>query len=146
MKKELEKSDLNTITLQQMGNMNDAFIKQFSEGDPNLVKVNQDGNNNFIEFTQTGSANATDITQIKSGNTYLGRHSGNHIINTVVQNGYNNYIEQQLEADFLDFKIEQFGNNHELYQKESRGGIGYKVTQTGTEGMKISISQGNIYK
>ncbi len=78
--------------------------------------------------------NATDIVQIGNDNSFSGIHNGDHIINTVIQNGDGNFIEQYLEADFLDFQLKQTGNNHELYQTETRDGIGYKVNQSGSLG------------
>ena len=146
LKQELELTDLNRITLQQMGDMNQAFIQQHSKNSPNLVKVHQDGDDNISKLGQTGMRNATDIVQIGNNNSYSGIHIGDHIINTVIQNGDGNFIEQYLEADYLDFQLKQTGNNHELFQTETRDGIGYKVTQSGSVGMKITISQGNIYK
>lgn len=146
LKDELDLNDLNRITLKQEGNMNEAFIQQFSKNDPNLANVHQKGNANFSDLYQQGNGNATDIYQEGYGNSYFGEHVGNDIINIVVQTGDANIIDQDLRANDLDFQINQFGNGHELYQTETRGGIGYKVTQHGPEGMKIKINQGNIYK
>ena len=146
LKDERDMSDLNRITIQQMGKMNEAFIQQYSGGDPNLVKVYQDGDDHYSELIQTGIKNATDITQFGTGNSYSGFHIGNYIVNTVIQKGIGNVITQDLKADNLDFQIEQSGIGHGLFQTETRDGIGYKVTQKGDVGMKITIIQDNIYK
>jgi len=146
LKIERDMSDLNRITIQQMGRMNEAFVKQYSGTDPNLVKMFQSGSDNYSQLTQSGIKNATDISQFGAGNSYSGFHSGNYILNTVIQNGIGNEITQDLNADNLDFYIEQFGIGHGLFQTETRDGIGYKVTQKGDVGMKITISQDNIYK
>ena len=146
LKDELDMSDLNRITLQQMGDMNQAFIMQYSKHDPNLAKVLQDGDKNFSKLVQKGNNNATDIYQTGYGNFFSGIHKGDNILNTIIQDGNGNSIEQYLNADLLDFKIEQFGDGNELFQYhgDSRDGIGYKVTQVG--GMSITIKQDNIYK
>jgi hypothetical protein len=146
LKRELDQSDLNRITLEQMGNLNQAFINQTSQYDPNLAHVYQDGTQNIFQLNQTGNNNAMDIIQQGNENMFLGTHHGDHILNKVIQQGNGNYIEQSLDADMLNFQINQFGNGHELIQTETRDGIGYKVTQEGPTGMKITIQQGNIYK
>ena len=71
---------------------------------------------------------------------------GDNILNTVIQSGTGNLIYQELRGSDLDFVIDQSGNGHELIQIETMDGIGYKVTQSGPEGMHIIIMQNNIYK
>jgi hypothetical protein len=147
LKDELDLKNLNRITLQQEGNMNQAYIRQLTEGDVNnLAKVYQEGEENLIKLYQKGQQNATDIQQVGYGNTYSGIHVGDNILNTVIQSGTGNMIFQELRASDLDFVIEQSGDGHELIQKETLDGIGYKVTQSGPEGMHIIIMQDNIYK
>jgi hypothetical protein len=146
LKNELESSQLNRIALQQIGNTNQAFIKQISNNEPNLAKLYQDGNQNYFHFEQIGNSNALDIVQLGNDNIYSGIHAGDHIINKVIQRGNENYIDQTLKADVLYFQINQFGHGHVLIQEETSGNIGYKVTQKGDVGMKITIKQGNIYK
>jgi hypothetical protein len=108
--------------------------------------VYQEGEENLIKLYQKGQQNATDIQQVGYGNTYSGIHVGDNILNTVIQSGTGNMIFQELRASDLDFVIEQSGDGHELIQKETLDGIGYKVTQSGPEGMHIIIMQDNIYK
>lgn len=147
LKDELDLKNLNRLTLQQEGNMNHAFIQQITEGDlNNLAKVYQQGDENLSKLYQKGQHNATDIRQLGYGNTFSGVHVGENIFNTVIQDGTGNLIEQELRANELDFIIEQYGDGHELIQRETMNGMGYKVTQTGTEGMRIIIMQSNIYK
>jgi hypothetical protein len=143
---ELNMSDLNRIALQQIGDMNQSFILQYSKNEPNLAKVLQYGDENISKLVQKGDNNATDIYQHGYGNFFSGIHKGDNILNTIVQEGNGNNIEQYLNADVLDFKIEQFKDGNELFQYhgDGEGGIGYKVTQTG--GMSITIIQGNINK
>jgi hypothetical protein len=147
LKDELDLQDLNRISLQQIGDMNQSYIQQVSEGQPyNLAKVYQQGEENLSTLYQDGQNNAADISQVGNRNTFSGIHIGDDILSTVIQLGNENLIEQDLRASELDFVIEQYGNGHELFQTETRNGIGYKVTQTGPSGMSITIMQDNIYK
>ncbi len=147
LKKELDMNDLNRVILEKEGNENRATVEQFSQGsNPNLAKMYQLGEQNNAYLNQVGTNNATDIQQYGHGNIYSGTHDGKNIINTVIQNGTENILTQDLKASDLDFQIEQWGHGHELMQTETRNGIGYKVIQKGAAGMKITISQNNIYK
>ncbi len=147
LKDQLDRNDLNRISLQQLGELNESYIRQVAEGDPNnLAKVYQRGEENLSILVQTGQNNASDITQVGYRNTFSGIHIGDDILTTVIQLGNGNFIEQDLRASELDFVIHQYGNGHEVFQTETRNGIGYKVTQTGTTGMRITIMQDNIYK
>jgi hypothetical protein len=149
LQNEMEASELNRVTVQQIGNMNEVFIQQHSVVNSNLAKVYQDGNEHFSDLIQNGSNNATAIYQYEQGNQYTGIHTGNQILNTIIQQGIGNVIDQHLEANDLDFYIEQFGSGHELYQQlngEDMDGIGYRVTQKGAVGMKVTIIQDWIYK
>jgi len=145
LKEELGMSDLNRITLQQMGNTNDALILQFSNDEPSLVKVRQIGNTNVLRLTQTGKNNASDISQRGVENQFTGYHSGEDIINKVIQKGYGNIIEQQLIGDHMDFQIKQDGNYNEVSQiyEDFPGPVGYKVIQKGDH-MNIIIKQNQI--
>ncbi len=146
LKEELEKVDLNRITLQQMGDMNDAFILQFSDGDPNLAIVRQESDRNSVTLTQDGSGNASDIRQSGLDNIYSGYHSGKDIITKVIQKGNSNYIEQELLGNHMDFQIKQNGNNNEVTQQYgSDPEAGYKVIQKGNN-MSIIIRQDQIFK
>jgi len=146
LKQELDKVDLNRITLQQMGNMNDAFILQFTDSDPNLAIVQQKGDENSLKLTQKGSSNAADISQDGFNNLYSGYHSGVDIITKVSQKGKGNSIVQELEGNHMDFQIKQDGNYNDVTQLyEDTPGVGYKVIQKG-DNMSIIIKQDQIFR
>ncbi len=146
LKQELDKYDLNRITLQQMGNMNDAFILQFSDNDPNLAIVQQKGNENHLKLTQKGNYNAVDIRQDGIDNLYSGYHFGDDIIINVIQKGKGNSIVQELEGDHMDFQINQKGNYNDVTQLYGdTPAAGYKVIQKG-DNMSITIKQDQIFR
>jgi hypothetical protein len=146
LKQELDKYDLNRITLQQMGNLNNAFIRQFSDNDPNLAIVHQKGNDNSLDLTQKGSSNASDIKQDGFNNLYSGYHFGDDIIINVIQKGKGNSILQELEGDNMDFQIEQKGNYNGVTQLYGdTPSAGYKVIQKG-DNMSIIIKQDQIFR
>ncbi len=64
-------------------------------------------------------------------------------MNTIVQQGHHNVIEQSLKGSDMEFSIVQHGSGHEVIQSEIGIGVGYKVTQKGKD-MKISIEQGHV--
>ena len=63
-------------------------------------------------------------------------------MNTIIQQGDFNKIEQSLQGSKMEFSVVQKGDGHELIQTESGNGIGYSVTQNGP-GTKIKINQGH---
>jgi hypothetical protein len=144
LKKELEDLDLNEVTLRQMGERNSADITQVSDpySNPNLIRVQQNGSENAAVVIQEGNQNALDLEQSGKGNQYRGEFEGELLINTVIQKGNQNILEQYLSGNTMNFFISQEGTGHELIQKESSDGIGYKVMQKG-QGMKVQIEQGH---
>lgn len=144
LKKDLEELDLNEVTLRQMGERNNSEITQISDpfSNPNLIKVSQDGTDNNAVVLQEGSQNALSLEQSGHGNHYRGEFAGELLINTIIQKGNQNILEQHLIGSNMNFFISQEGSSHELIQKESGDGIGYKVTQKG-QGMKVLIEQGH---
>ena len=146
LKQKLDKYDLNRITLQQMGDMNDASILQFSDNDPNLAIVQQKGKNNHLKLTQKGNNNAVDISQNGIDNLYSGYHFGDDIIINVIQKGKGNSIIQELEGDHMDFQIEQKGNYNDVTQLYGdTPAAGYKVIQKG-DNMSITIEQDQVFR
>ncbi len=141
---ELNTIDLNRVTLQQMGQQNEADIIQLS-GDinSNLAIVHQKGFQNQSKLLQEGTKNATDILQSGERNYYSGYHSGNHLINRVIQRGDDNFIEQRLLDNNMNFQLSQYGNNNEILQLHDESVIGYTVTQRGNN-MQITIFQNQI--
>jgi len=138
---QLKSTDLNQITLDQMGNQNKAIVHQSSQlaGDPNLITVFQNGDQNFVDIYQRGSENALNLVQDGSYNQYLSDMEGELLLNTVIQDGNRNYIEQHLDGGNMNFSITQIGNGHEYIQTEQGNGIGYKVVQNGKAGMKVIV-------
>lgn len=140
----MDVTDLNLVTLRQMGQQNQASVQQIRDSqNPNLVWLHQDGNQNTADVTQKGHNNAVYLRQEGSHNSFAADYEGKYLINNIVQQGQNNTIEQSLQGSDMDFSIHQQGSGHELIQSEKGMGVGYKVTQKGTD-MRIRIEQGHV--
>jgi len=140
----MDNRDLNVVTLRQMGQQNKAAIQQLQDSkNPNLVLVSQQGNHNTTDIDQKGNHNAVDLRQTGYLNSHSATYEGEYLLNTIVQEGHHNVIQQTLKGSDMDFSIVQNGSGHEVIQIENRSGVGYKVTQTGRD-MKISIEQGHV--
>jgi hypothetical protein len=146
LKDDLNILDLNTVTLRQMGQLNQATILQFSgQTDPSMVLVNQDGNQNKTTLVQAGQRNATDISQVGDLNRFYGVHTGEDLVSSINQTGSENTIFQYLNGSNMDFQIIQNGTGHEVIQIENGNGKAYKVTQTGSD-MKVTIIQDYVLR
>jgi len=142
LKSNLSTLDLNTVTLQQMGNLNQATIIQISgQSDPNLVNVFQNGDLNNTVVMQAGQRNAVDVQQLGNSNHVVGIYGGEDLISSIYQQGDENLVVQSLDGSNMDFHISQLGHRNEVYQQESGdAGKGYSVLQNGSD-MKVIISQ-----
>jgi hypothetical protein len=146
LRSELSSEDINRVTLRQMGQQNEADIKQFSsrKGSPNLVIVDQHGTKNLTDIDQSGANNAIALTQNGNGNYYRADMEGELLINSIIQEGNKNIVEQFLRGTDMNYAIIQQGNGHEITQIENGTGTGYKVIQKG-ESMKIQIEQSHVF-
>ena len=146
LKDDLNVLDLNTVTLRQMGQQNQATVMQFSNSsNPSLVTVDQDGDMNSSYLLQAGQNNAAEITQDGDLNSYFGIHYGDGLVSSILQDGNENVIRQFLYGNDMDFQIIQEGNGHEVNQIQNGSGVGYKVTQTGND-MKVTIIQDHVMR
>lgn len=146
LKDNLNTLDLNTVTLRQMGQENQATIMQFSNSsDPNLVAIDQNGHLNSANLLQSGRGNAAEITQIGDMNSFDGIHFGDGIVSSVMQDGNENVVRQFLYGNDMDFQIIQDGNRNVVNQIQTGSGIGYKVTQTGDD-MKVTVIQDHVMR
>jgi len=146
LKDDLNVLDLNTVTLRQMGQQNQATVMQFSNGsNPNLVAIDQDGYRNSSYLLQVGKNNAAEVIQEGDMNSYFGVHFGDGLVSSVLQDGNENVIRQFLYGNDMDFQIIQEGSGHEVNQIQNGSGVGYKVYQTGND-MKVTIIQDHVMR
>lgn len=138
------------VYLSQTGWDNTTNINQVTTdpSHPNHISVIQNGDLNSSTINQEGAGNINKTTQNGSNNDYSLSLYGDDIKTTVEQNGDNNQISQNLSGSELEYILIQNGNNHQIIQTENSSQTtqpAYSIMQSGN-GMRLEISQGNIYR
>ena len=143
----------NVSLLSQIGNSNEAFIKQV--GDDNASRLAILGSNNKTDITQSGRRNLLELDLVGNNNPIVVKQFGNNnvydvdlnVSNTpvnLVQNGNSNRVVSSLTATDREYSIRQYGNNNVLNQVEGNATLlqkGYNVEMRGN-GIRMTIEQG----
>lgn len=144
----------NVSLLTQIGNSNEAFIRQVGDnnasrlaifGDHNKTEVIQEGRRNLFDMDLTGNNNPVSIKQYGDNNVYdMDLNASNTPVN-LVQNGASNRVVSNLTGTNREYNISQYGNNNVLTQTESNTVLqkGYSVEMRGN-GIRLSIEQGRV--
>ena len=146
----------NVSILSQIGNSNEAFIRQAGDdntsrlailGDGNKTEVIQEGRRNFFDMDLVGNNNPVSVKQFGNNNVYdMDLNASNTPIN-LVQNGTSNRVVSNLmAATEREYSIRQYGNNNVLNQAEGNASVlqkGYSVEMRGN-GIRMTIEQGRV--
>jgi|GEM_PF-5771761 len=137
---------INSASVSQTGNRNEAFIEQIRGGDNkgNIVKVTQCFENNLTSINQSGVGNQNYITQSGLNNKTIADINGLNNNSVIIQEGTNNYISQKMESDSKNYYIAQQGANNLIIQEGNEAiSKPYLISQKGT-GMRLFITSGAI--
>ena len=145
----------NVSILSQIGNSNEAFIRQVGDdntsrlaifGDGNKTEVIQEGRRNLFDMNLTGNNNPVSVKQFGSNNVYdMDLNAVNTPVN-LVQSGTSNRVVSNLTATEREYSIRQYGNNNVLNQAEGNASVlqkGYSVEMRGN-GIRMTIEQGRV--
>ena len=145
----------NVSLLTQIGNSNEAFIRQVGDdnasrltvvGDGNKTEVIQEGRRNFFDMDLVGSNNPVSVKQFGNNNVYDVDLNASNTPITLVQNGTSNRVISNLTATDREYSIRQYGNNNVLNQAEGNASVlqkGYSVEMRGN-GIRMTIEQGRV--
>ncbi len=127
----------NQARLQQLGNSNEAYIRQVADYGSGIRTV-QDGNMNYINVLQSGSVYLS-IYQKGDNNEYRASLAGEDILTTIEQRGSRNTILQRINGNDLGFELIQNGQGNVIEQYQSgTNSLSYKITQSGAD-MRVII-------
>ena len=144
----------NVSLLTQIGNSNEAFIRQVGDdnisrlaiiGDGNKTEVIQEGRRNLFDMDLTGNNNPVSVKQFGNNNVYdMDLNASNTPVN-LVQSGTSNRVVSNLTGTNREYNIGQYGNNNVLTQVEGNTVLqkGYSVEMRGN-GIRLSIEQGRV--
>ncbi len=144
----------NVSLLTQVGNSNEAYIRQVGDynasrlaiiGNGNKTEIIQEGRRNLFDMDLTGNNNPVSVKQFGNNNVYdVDLNASNTPVN-LVQNGISNRVVSNLTGTNREYNIGQYGNNNVLTQVEGNTVLqkGYSVEMRGN-GIRLSIEQGRV--
>ena len=144
----------NVSLLTQIGNSNEAFIRQVGDdnvsrlaitGNDNKTEVIQEGRRNLFDMDLSGNNNPVSIRQYGNNNAYEMELNASNTPVNLVQNGGGNRVVSNLTGTDREYNIGQYGNNNVLTQVEGNTVLqkGYSVEMRGN-GIRLNIEQGRV--